>query len=95
MSEKKQKNHRKKVLFSFHAPQAEKVILAGDFNEWSPDKHGMKRGRSGAWEASLLLTASTYEYKYLVDGRWEMDPANNQTCKNCFGTYNNLLTVSE
>jgi 1,4-alpha-glucan branching enzyme len=95
MSEKKQKKHRSKVLFSLHAPQAETVFLAGDFNEWNPKKHGLKKGSSGAWEATLMLVPSTYEYKFVVDGKWQVDPVNTQTCQNCFGTRNNLLTVAE
>ncbi len=95
MSEKKQKKHRKKVVFSLHAPQAETVLLAGDFNQWHPEKHGLKKGRSGAWEATLMLYPDTYEYKFVVDGKWQTDPVNNRTCQNCFGSRNNLLTVGE
>lgn len=83
------------MVFSLHAPQAEKVILTGDFNQWNLKKKGMKKGSSGAWEATLLLSPGTYEYKFIVDGKWQMDPANSQVCKNCFGTHNNLLAVTE
>lgn len=94
MTTKKQKAIRKKVTFSFHAPQAESVLLAGDFNQWNLRKHPLKKNGSGAWEASLMLTPNTYEYKYIVDGDWQMDPVNNRTCENCFGSQNNLVTVS-
>ena len=90
---KKQKPSRKKVAFSFHAPQAESVLLAGDFNRWNPRKHPLKKGVSGNWEAFLMLAPNTYEYKYMVDGDWQIDPFNNQTCENCFGSQNNLVTV--
>ena len=95
MNEKKQKTTRKKVLLSLHAPQAKTVFLAGDFNDWNPGKHGLKKAKSGAWEKTLILSPRTYEYKFIVDGKWELDPANNRTCRNCFGTRNNLLIVSE
>jgi 1,4-alpha-glucan branching enzyme len=94
MSEKKQKKLRKKVAFALHAPQAETVLLAGDFNQWHPEKHVLKKGKNGAWEAALMLFPDTYEYKFVVDGKWETDPANPRTCQNCFGTANNLLTVA-
>jgi 1,4-alpha-glucan branching enzyme len=94
MNEKKQKKHRKKVAFSLHAPQAETVFLAGDFNQWHPKKHGLKKTKSGEWEAKLMLVPSTYEYKFVVDGNWQEDPVNTRTCLNCFGTRNNLLTVA-
>lgn len=95
MSEKKQKKHRKKVVFSLHAPQAETVLLAGDFNQWHPEKHVLKKGKSGAWETRLMLYPDTYEYKFVVDGKWQTDPANTRTCQNCFGSRNNLLTVAK
>jgi 1,4-alpha-glucan branching enzyme len=93
MSDKTPKKHRKKIVLSLHAPQAKTVFLAGDFNKWSHKKHGLKKGKSGAWETTLMLVPSTYEYKFIVDGEWQTDPANNRTCQNCFGTRNNLLTV--
>ena len=95
MDEKKQKPPRKKVLFSLHAPQADTVFLAGDFNQWDPEKNRLKKGRSGAWEAHLMLSPRTYEYKFIVDGKWQLDPVNSQTCKNCFGSSNNLVTVAQ
>lgn len=94
MDEKKQKKHRKKVVFSLHSPQAETVFLAGEFNQWDPEKHGLKKGKSDAWETTLMLAPSTYEYKFVVDGKWQVDPVNTRTCQNCFGTRNNLLTVA-
>lgn len=95
MTTKKPRSFRKKVIFSIHAPQAESVLLAGDFNHWNPQKHPLIKGSSGAWEASLMLTPKTYEYKYIVDGDWQNDPVNNRTCENCFGSQNNLITVSK
>jgi 1,4-alpha-glucan branching enzyme len=95
MDEKKQKPPRKKVLFSLHAPQAETVFLAGDFNQWNPEKNRLKKGRSGAWEVTLMLSPRSYEYKFIVDGKWQLDPVNSQTCHNCFGSSNNLVTVSQ
>lgn len=93
MTDKKQRSSRKKVSFSLHAPQAESVFLAGDFNQWNPRKHPLKKGSSGAWEACLMLTPDTYEYKYIVDGHWQIDPVNNQICENSFGSQNSLVTV--
>ena len=45
----------KKVQFNLHAPEAERVFLAGDFNHW--DVHGlpMKRDNKGTWEVSFVL----------------------------------------
>jgi len=90
-----QSNNSKRIKFSFHAPQANEVLLAGDFNQWNGKKHSLKKGKIGAWEKTLMLAPNTYEYKYIVDGKWQLDPANNQNRLNSFGTYNNLLIVAK
>jgi 5'-AMP-activated protein kinase regulatory beta subunit len=95
MNEKNPKKNRRKIVLSLHAPTAKSVFLAGDFNKWKPEKHGLKKGKSGVWEKTLMLTPSTYEYKFIVDGEWQIDPSNSRTCQNCFGTRNSLLTVPE
>ncbi|MDT8378452.1 MAG: glycogen-binding domain-containing protein [Desulfotignum sp.] len=95
MNERNPKKNRRKIVLSLHAPTAKSVFLAGDFNKWNPEKHGLKKGKAGVWEKTLMLTPSTYEYKFIVDGEWQIDPSNNRTCQNCFGTRNNLLTVPE
>jgi hypothetical protein len=30
----------------------------------------------------------------LVDRQWKEDPQNDQTCLNCFGTYNNVFNLT-
>lgn len=90
-----QRNKRQRIRFSLHAPQAKEILLSGDFNQWNGKKHQMKKGRIGAWEKVLMLPPGTYEYKYVVDGKWQDDPANNQSRLNSFGTYNNYIVVPE
>ncbi len=97
MTEKypEQKNKRKKIKFSLQAPQANEVVLLGDFNQWDKKKYKMKKAGQGTWEKTLMLTPGIYEYKYIVDGNWQEDPVNHMSRLNPFGSYNNLLTVSE
>lgn len=54
---------------------AGRVMLAGSFNEWSPDALSMTRTDSG-WIAYVKLGAGKYWYKFIVDGRWTTDPDN-------------------
>jgi len=54
---------------------AEKVILTGNFNGWSTNELLMNRTNTG-WELPYVLAAGTYEYKFIVDGKWMADPAN-------------------
>ena len=88
-----QKTSRRRVKFSFYAPQAREVFLVGDFNQWNVKKHVMKRGDQGIWEKIVVIKPGTYEYKYIVDGIWQEDTEQPRSLLNSFGTYNNVLTV--
>lgn len=91
-SSQKSKNH--KITFSINAPEANQVMLMGDFNNWDRSVHPMKKNGKGVWTKMLLLPPRQYQYKFLVDGEWREDPANGDVCANCFGTRNNLLNLS-
>ena len=85
---------RKKVMFSIEVNGAKEVALLGDFNNWSPKTHPLKNDANGLWKKTLMIPAGTYQYKFLVDGNWMVDPQNDQTCMNVFGTLNNVLIIS-
>ena len=87
------KPKRRKVIFSLEFPDAGEVILMGDFNQWNPKKHPMKKNKNGGWEKTTMLFPGTYEYRFMVDGQWKNDPNNNQTRVNRFGTKNNFIVV--
>ncbi len=85
---------RRKIMFSFDAKKANEVFLMGDFNNWNPETHPMKKDGSGTWGRMVLLPPGRYEYKFLVDGKWTLDPHNRNKIANCFGTYNSVLDVA-
>ena len=95
MSAKKSehKPKRRKVTFSLMSPDANEVILMGDFNQWNPKVHPMKKNKNGVWEKATYLFPGTYEYRFMVDGQWENDPENKLRRTNRFGTENNLIDV--
>jgi hypothetical protein len=62
------------VSFRLFAPAAGKVLLGGTFNGYRAQP--MTRGPDGVWEASRDLAPGRYTYKFKVDGRWQLDPAN-------------------
>lgn len=90
---KKTSKGRKQIIFRLTAMEAAEVYVAGDFNEWNPQKHPLKQKTDGIWEASVMLKPGRYEYKFRVDGEWRNDPASNEVCENLFGTQNNVLSV--
>jgi 1,4-alpha-glucan branching enzyme len=68
---------REGVLFSYSAPTAKSVSIAGSFNHWNPD-HARLTGPSqeGIWTIVLPLSAGRYEYRFVVNGKeWVLDPS--------------------
>lgn len=87
------KTGRRRVTFSLDYPGAESVFLLGDFNQWNPNSHPMKKDASGVWKKIAMLYPGRYEYRFQVDGQWRNDPRNQHTSLNSFGTYNNVMVV--
>jgi hypothetical protein len=54
---------------------ADKVVLTGSFNRWSENELVMEKTPKG-WQLPYVVTAGNYEYKFIVDGKWEIDPGN-------------------
>jgi chromosome partitioning protein len=82
------------VVFVTLYPHAESVQIAGDFNNWQPQKTPMQKvGSSGVWQTKLELPAGKYRYRLVVDGQWQQDPYNEMTELNPFGGYNSVVKV--
>ena len=70
-----------------------KVAVAGAFNGWSPDKNQLAVGPDGVWVITLPLKPGRYGYKFVVDGKWTLDPDNAQTEDNGLGDKNSVLVI--
>jgi len=90
---KRQTSGSHEVEFSFSAPKARKVCIAGKFNDWNMTAMPMKKNADGTWKIKLTLSPGRYEYKYVVDGMWAQDMPCAETVPNPFGTYNCLIGV--
>lgn len=84
---------KKKVIFEFYAPQAEKVELAGCFNNWQSRDTSLRKDRNGKWKVELSLPQGRYEYRYLVDGNWQNDQKPVECIPNPFGSWNCVLKI--
>jgi 1,4-alpha-glucan branching enzyme len=89
----KQKTSKVKVSFSFSAPDARTVQLAGDFTGWQQAPLSMKKQRAGLWKTTVSLPPGTYEYRMLVDGEWRDDPQCPKRHPNQFGGQNCVCVV--
>ncbi len=83
------------ILFTFEAPEATEVYLAGEFNGWSPSTDLMAKGKDGIWRIVLSLDSGRYEYKFVVDGVWQEDPDNPETIPDPYGGKNSIVTVEK
>ncbi len=83
----------RKVVFQLNAPNANEVLLIGDFNSWEEAGLAMKKNKNGVWNAELNLMPGRYEYKFIVDGQWWTDPLNTNTVPNSFGSLNSVKEV--
>ncbi len=95
---KKSTRKRKKIIsteFVFYAPEAEKVCVVGDFNNWDPEKHPMRKFKSGICKKKIQIKPGCYEYLFLVDGEYCVDPENTNRKPNPYGTENCVLNIGE
>jgi 1,4-alpha-glucan branching enzyme len=88
------RNMHKPVNFFCTAPNARQVFLIGDFNDWDPNSHPMKRQPDGAWVLQVPLTHGHHHYQFLVDGKPTLDPRAYGVACNLMGEKVSLLAVS-
>ncbi len=82
------------VVFAARFEDAKKVLIAGDFNNWSPMSTPMSvNGRAGVWTTKLPLPRGRYRYRLVVDGQWITDPNNKYVETNEYGELNNIVEV--
>lgn len=82
------------VTFSFYAPEAGNVLVAGDFTQWEGSPIHLVKEQSGHWKTTVSLKPGTYQYRLLVDGQWQNDPGCSQVQPNEFGSQNCILSVA-
>ncbi len=92
-SSKKPEMKTKKVQFNLYLPDAEKVFLAGDFNNWDVVNLPMRKDVDGSWETNIDLTPGRYEYRFWANGAWHNDPNALDMVENPFGTQNCVRIV--
>lgn len=86
---------RKRVTFEVDAEPKARVYLVGSFNDWDAGKKILKEtGEPGHYKGGLLLHKGTYEYKFVINGVWTVDPACPDWIANDFGSMNSVLTVA-
>ena len=81
------------TAFILKAPLAKSVYVTGSFNDWSLDESCRMSNQDGVWSLRVNLKPGTYKYQFIVDGKWQEDPANTSIERNSFGDINSLIEV--
>lgn len=66
------------------------VCVTGDINNWNPASFKMHR-EGDEWIFNAHLNKGKHLYKFVVDGKWILDPANKLWEQNQFSTGNSVL----
>jgi hypothetical protein len=62
-------NHGREVLFRIPAGEAETASIAGDFNQWNPQRDFLSRSDDGFFELKKVIPPGEYTFLYRVDGK--------------------------
>ncbi|MCI0690822.1 S8 family serine peptidase [candidate division KSB1 bacterium] len=84
-----------KLIFFYHNDHAERVALAGDFNNWNANHTRFVKTADGLWSAEIdSPPPGRYHYKFVIDGdRWMDDPSNGLKVPDIYGGFNSVLNV--
>jgi pyruvate/2-oxoglutarate dehydrogenase complex dihydrolipoamide acyltransferase (E2) component len=83
----------RQVAFEHFSPDAGEIFLVGSFNNWDLTATPLKKGPGGRWTTKLVLKPGHYEYRFVVDGRWQDDPTAARFVANPFGELNCIIEV--
>jgi|AVFP01.1.fsa_nt_gi hypothetical protein len=86
------KQIEKGLLFEFrNGKKARKVVLSGNFNDWTTSSANVSYNQFlEKWTANVELNPGKYWYKYIVDGKWTLDPDNKLKEYDAQGNENNI-----
>lgn len=82
------------VSFICAAPQATRVTVVGDFNQWNPDANPMVKEFDGSWQLSIPLRHGHHQYAFWVDGVLQVDPRGQGVSRNAKNERVSILAVS-
>ena len=82
------------VQFAVHPESnAKKVLLAGTFNDWQPQR--MTKKKDGTFVSNQQLAPGEYRYRFVIDGKWVPDNDNPARVPNPYGSVDSVVQISE
>ena len=82
-----------RVSLEYLNSAAQRVFIAGTFNDWNPCAHALTALEHGKWAVELTLEPGRYEYRLVVDDQWTDDPRATEQIANPYGGTNSVLQV--
>lgn len=85
------------ALVTFELPScvwADRVAVTGTFNNWDDAGIPLVQSRDGVWRATIELpTGQRYEFRYVIDGRWQTDYHADGFTDNEYGSHNSVVDL--
>ncbi len=81
------------LLFVAHFPNAKSVGVAGEFNNWTPQRMANDFDAGDTFRTLISTKPGRYRYRLVVDGRWQADPHNRYAEPNPFGEVDSVVEV--
>ena len=83
------------VRFELVAPTADRVSLAGSFNDWQADGVQLtQNAETGVWTGTVPLRPGEHQYMFVIDGaEWIPDPDAHAQVDDGFGQTNSVIVV--
>jgi hypothetical protein len=85
-----------KIKFRYYYPDAQKVSVVGDFNNWDGYANVMAKNEEGFWEDEILIGPGRYRYRFLIEDLVKVnDPYANIYVQNENGELDSLIIIDE
>ncbi|MEN9523395.1 MAG: hypothetical protein RL065_1772, partial [Bacteroidota bacterium] len=79
------------LFFTDKYLENKKLVVAGNFNSWNEKQLTLLKNDS-SWYLPVYLKDGTYQYKFIVDNEWKLDPGNNDIVNDGQGNFNSQIS---
>ena len=85
---------RKRRDFRIRTNPGSEVFLNGSFNKWNGEAKKLKDTTGdGDYSITIFLPPGRHEYKFIINGEWQVDPDCPDWVVNKYGTLNSVINV--
>ena len=85
----------RRVTLRFTELNTTDLKIAGDFNDWEPDKGVTTSLNNEILSKTFSARPGIHQYRLIVDGNWQEDPTNPNRVSNEFGETNSVLIIEQ